>query len=62
MGVHDTASSAGKFDFGFMGESKNDDTQTPKSDQPAGTYPLTSKDDTTFAKPTQPDGSLIPNK
>jgi len=60
--VHDKASDAGKFDDSFMGSGKNDDTATPKSTQPAGSYPIAGGSEGTFAKPTHAAGTLIPNK
>ena len=48
MNVHDKASKSGKFDFAFMDKGESEKA-TPKSKQPAGTYPLSEKSNT-FAK------------
>ena len=58
MNVHDKTSKAGKFNFSFM-EKGEKETATPKSKQPAGTYPIGSGSEGKNAKPTQPAGSLI---
>jgi hypothetical protein len=62
MTVHDKSSAAGKFDFGFMGEGKDDDKPTEKSKQPSGSYPLAEGREEAYAKPTHADGTLITRK
>lgn len=57
--VHDEASKAGKFDDGFM-TSAEGETPTPKSTQPAGSYPLASESEGSFAKPTHVPGAIKP--
>lgn len=59
MDVHDKPSTAGKFNFGFM-EKAESETPTPKSKQPAGTYPITESKETPNAKPEHVQGAIKP--
>ena len=58
--VHDTASSAGKFDNGFLAD--KDSAGYAKPAQPAGTFPLSSGECGPMAKPTHAPGTLVTEK